>query len=378
MKNLLIRNGRLLSPKDGYYYDKLDILVGDGKIKEIGKGLQNEKGDILELNGEIVSPGFMDIHTHCYKGKSAIGTEADVIGVQRGTTAIFDAGTSGPLNYDDFKENIIKRSKTHIYTFLNISNRGLDNPGELSDLKEINEDNVLSKVQENKNNILGIKVRASASVVGKSGIIPIEIGKRIAKKAGLPLVVHIGNYPPSIEEVISLLEKDDIVTHSYHGKKNGLFNDDGTPKKITLEARARGVKFDVGHGSESFSFNTFKKALKNGFSPDFISTDLYHKNMFQPVGSLLNVITKMIACGMTLEECVDKVSNKVAEFFKLDDVGAIKRGANADFTIFDFEECNELLKDSYGMEQEIKKKLTLRYVIISGGKDSEVLRAGEK
>jgi dihydroorotase len=378
MTALLIKNGKLLSPKDGYYYDDLDILLEDGKIKEIGKELNTKGADVLKLNGEVVTPGFMDIHTHCYKGKSSIGTEADVIGVQRGTTVIFDAGTSGALNYDDFRENVIKKSKTHIYTFLNISNWGLNNPGELSDLNEIDEEKILKKVQESKDNILGIKVRASASVVGKNGITPIEMGKKIAKKAGLPLIVHIGNYPPGVEDVINMLEKDDIVTHSYHGKKNGLFNEDGTLKNMALEARKRGVKFDVGHGSESFSFNTFKIALKNNFEPDFISTDLYHKNMVEPVGSLLNVITKMIACGMTLEECVDKVSHNVAEFFNLDNMGVLKSGANGDLTIFDVKECNEVLKDSYGIEQEIQKKLELKYVVVSGGRNSEVLRAYKK
>ncbi|MDF2881374.1 MAG: putative amidohydrolase [Clostridiaceae bacterium] len=378
MKSLLIKNGRLLSIKDGYHYDKLDIFIENGQIKEIGKGLYKEGADVLKLEGEIVAPGFIDIHTHCYKGKSSIGTEADIIGVQRGTTTIFDAGTSGALNYDDFKENTIRKSKTHIYTFLNISNWGLNNPGELSNLNEINEEKILEKVQENKENILGIKVRASASVVGKNGIIPIEIGKNIAKKAGLPLIVHIGNYPPTVEEVLKLLESGDIVTHSYHGKKNGLFNEDGTSKEMTLEARKRGVRFDVGHGSESFSFSTFKRALRNNFTPDFISTDLYHKNMIEPVGSLLNVITKMVACGMTIEDCVKKVTYDVAEFFNLNNIGSLKNNAIGDFTIFDVNECNTVLKDSYGAEQEIKKRLVLKYVVVSEGRNSEVLRTSER
>ena len=374
MGNLLIKGGKLLAPHNGYFYSELDILLEDGKIKEIGENINAEGIEILRLNGEIVSPGFMDIHTHCYKGKSLIGTEADVLGVQRGSTSIFDAGTSGSLNYEDFKENCIKKSKTHIYTFLNISDWGLNSLCELSDLKEINEDRILKKVEGNRNNILGIKARASASVVGNNGITPIRLGKEISKKAKLPLMVHIGNYQPDIIDVIQLLEKDDIITHSYHGKKNGLLSDDGTLKKETRAAKERGVKFDVGHGSESFSFNTFKLALKNNFKPDFISTDLYHKNMVEPVGSLLNVITKLIACGMTLEECINKVTYDVAKFFNLDNMGQLKRGSQGDLTIFDFKDCNEILKDSYGNKQEIKKKLELKFVVVTGGEDSEVFR----
>lgn len=375
MKSLIIKNGKLLSPKDGHYYDKLDVLIEEGKIEKIGKDLNSENADILNLNGEIIAPGFMDIHTHCYKGKSALGTEPDIIGVKRGTTTIFDAGTSGPLNYSDFRENIIKKAKTHIYTFLNISNFGLDKPGELKDLTQIDEGKVLYTVENNRDNILGIKVRASASVVGNNGIIPIQMGKNIAKKAGLPLMVHIGNYPPKVEDVLSLLEKNDIVTHSYNGKVNGLFDQNKTLKKAASEAKKRGVKFDVGHGSESFSFNVFKLALKNNFKPDFISTDLYHENMVKPVGSLLSVITKLVTCGMTLEECVDKVTHDVAELFGLNNKGTLKVGADGDLTIFDVEKCNEVLTDSYGVGQEIQKKLVLKYVVVSKGQNSETVKA---
>ena len=374
MYNLLIKGGKLLAPQNGYHYRELDILLENGRIKEIGGNINAQGIKILKLNGEIITAGFIDIHTHCYKGKSAIGTEADLIGIKRGSTTIFDAGTSGPLNYEDFKENSIIKSKTHIFTFLNISDYGLNTLSELSNLQEINEEQILKIVKENRHNILGIKVRASSSVVGKNGIIPIKLGKEIAKKAQLPLMVHIGNYPPGVIDVIELLEKDDIVTHSYHGKKNGLFNEDETLKREVEFARQRGVKFDVGHGSESFSFDTFKIALKSNFRPDFISTDLYHRNMVKPVGSLLNVITKLIACGMTLEECVDKVTWDVAKFFNLNNIGQLKRGAQGDLTIFNIKDCNETLKDSYGNEQVIQKKLELRFVVVTGGGDSEVFR----
>ena len=374
MHNLLIKGGKLLAPQNGYHYSELDILLENGRIKEIGENINAQGIEILKLNGEIITAGFIDIHTHCYKGKSSIGTEADLIGIQRGSTTIFDAGTSGPLNYEDFKENIIKKSKTQIFSFLNISDYGLNTLSELSNLQEINEEQILKIVKENRHNILGIKVRASSSVVGKNGIIPIKLGKEIAKKAQLPLMVHIGNYPPGVIDVIELLEKDDIVTHSYHGKKNGLFNEDETLKREVEVARQRGVKFDVGHGSESFSFDTFKIALKSNFRPDFISTDLYHRNMVKPVGSLLNVITKLIACGMTLEECVDKVTWDVAKFFNLNNIGQLKRGAQGDLTIFNIKDCNETLKDSYGNKQVIQKKLELRFVVVTGGGDSEVFR----
>ncbi|MBW6410112.1 amidohydrolase family protein [Clostridium weizhouense] len=378
MNKLLIKGGRLLSSKNGYSFDKLDILIENGIIKVIGNDLEENGIEILKLNGEIIAPGFIDIHTHCYKGKSPIGTEADLLGIERGSTTIFDAGTSGPLNYMDFKENVINKVKTKVFTCLNISDYGLDTLNELSNLESINEERVLKVVNENRDNIKAIKVRASASVVGKNGLKPIAIGKEIARKVQLPLVVHMGNYPPSASEVLNLLDKNDIVTHSYHGKKNGLFKDDGTLKDEVIEAKKRGVKFDVGHGSASFNIKIFKKALKNNLIPDFISTDLYHTNMVEPVGSILNVINKLISAGLTLEECIQKVTSDVADFFNLEGIGELKEGYIADLTIFNIKPCDEIVKDSEENEQKILVKLELGYVVHTGGNGSGILKFNKK
>lgn len=372
MKSFLIKGGRLLSPKDNLNYEKAEILIQDGKIEKIAESIDAEDAEVLDVNGSIVSPGFIDIHTHCYVGKSPIGTDPDTIGIKRGCTSIFDAGTSGPLNYSDFKGKISK-AKTHIYTLLNISDWGLDILSELSDLSNINEENIISVVSKNRDNIVGIKVRASSSVVGENGITPIKMGKKIAEHAKLPMVVHIGNFPPSIEDVLDVVQKNDVITHSFHGKPNGLFQTDGFPRESTLSARARGVKFDVGHGSESFSFNVCENALKNSFEPDFISTDLYHNNMVKPVGSLLDVITKLMSFGLSLEKCVNKVTYEPAKLFGLKNKGRLKSGFDGDFTIFKVEDCDLDLIDSYKQKKNIKKRLALKAVVVSGGKNSELL-----
>ncbi len=379
MRRLVIKNGKILSPQNGYLYDELDILIEAGIIKAVSKGFREEDTEVVDINGAIVSPGFMDIHVHCYPGESPIGTDADTIGINRGATVIFDAGTSGPMNFEDFYETTIKKAKTKIYAYLNISDYGLATLNELTDINGINGDRVLQVVNKYRDVIKGIKVRASGSVVGENGLKPLILGKKIAVSAGLPLVVHIGNYPPDVVEVLDLLDKDDIVTHAYHGKKNGLFNEDGSLKAQVISAKNRGVRFDVGHGSASFNFNSFKKALKNDLRPDFISTDIYHKNMIEPVGSILNVITKMIGEGLSLETCVTKVTSDVADFFNLDRLGEVKEGYIGDFTIFKVEDCNDIVIDSEGNEKNINKRLELQYVVSStGGKNSEVLKFDKK
>ena len=120
MKSLLIKNGQLLAPANGYRRDKKDIFVKNGKIEKIGDNLDVEAEKVIDAEGAIVTPGFIDIHTHCYP-KAFLGLDPDVLGLERGATAILDAGSSGADNYEDFRANYIDKAKTKVFTLLNVS-----------------------------------------------------------------------------------------------------------------------------------------------------------------------------------------------------------------------------------------------------------------
>ena len=241
-------------------------------------------------------------------------------------------------------------------------------------MSNIKEDEIASAIKRHGDRIIALKARASSSVVGELGIEPIKRAKELSKKFNLPLVVHLGNYPPGIEDVLNLLERGDVATHAFHGKPNGIFDEEGKLKKEVIEARKRGVLFDVGHGSASFSFRIFKKAIEQGFMPDLISTDLYCKNMNGPVYNLANVVTKVVNCGVSLKEAMAMVTNVPAALFNLGNIGEIAVGHMADFSILDLEECKETLADSQNEELEITKKLNLVMTISSRGQNSEIFR----
>lgn len=373
MKKYIIKNGKLICKKNNYDFQKLDIYVDNGIIKDVAENLEVEGAEVIDVDGAIVSPGFIDVHTHCYKF-GPIGTEADELGIERGATTIFDAGTAGPGNIDDFVSNDITRSRTKIFSILNVAHSGLETLSELKDMSNIKEDEIASAIKRHGDRIIALKARASSSVVGELGIEPIKRAKELSKKFNLPLVVHLGNYPPGIEEVLNLLERGDVATHAFHGKPNGIFDEAGKLKKEVIEARKRGVLFDVGHGSASFSFRIFKKAIEQEFMPDLISTDLYCKNMNGPVYNLANVITKVVNCGASLKEAMAMVTNVPAALFNLGNIGEIAVGHMADFSILDLEECKETLADSQNEELEITKKLNLVMTISSRGQNSEIFR----
>ena len=124
---MLIKNGKLVDKSMGYAFVKRDIRIEDGVIKEIGENLkQNENEEILYIEGNIITPGFIDIHTHVYHGKTVIGIDPDKVGVELGVTSVIDAGTSGADTFEDFYNRIIKNSKTRVFAFLNIASTGLE------------------------------------------------------------------------------------------------------------------------------------------------------------------------------------------------------------------------------------------------------------
>lgn len=360
----LIKNGQLLDIKNGFNRNKMSILIENGIIKKIAENISEDDCKVIDAESRIIAPGFIDIHVHCFPYNTAISSDPDDIGVKKGVTTIIDAGTSGADTIDDFYDKFISKTKTRIFANLNIASCGLKTLSELADMNNIDEKKIKEAIDKYPDIIVGLKARASGSVVKENGVKPIAEGKRIASKYGLPLMVHIGNAPPQIEEVLPLLTKGDVVTHCYHSKVTALVRNG----KVIPEARAaveRGVLFDVGHGSESFSLDTAAQGLAAGFEANMISTDLYGKNMVTPVGSLENTINKIFYLGVPLEKCIEKVTTAPAQAFKLKGLGELKEGAIGDLTIFDIVEDGNLeLVDSVKKVITLKKYIKTKYVFI--------------
>lgn len=363
---MLIKNGVLIDKNNGFHLSRKDIRVEDGLIKEVADDLlPYENEEIVDISGLVSAPGFTDIHTHVYHGKTAIGIDPDRVGVEQGVTAVVDAGTAGADTFEDFYERIIKKAKTRVYAFLNIASPGLLSLSELTDLSNIEFEKVKETVEKYKDVIVGIKARASGSVVGENGAEPIRIAKEIAKKLGLPIMVHIGNAPPKVEEVLNFMEKGDIITHCFHNKVNNLIREIGILPEAKA-ARERGVLFDVGHGNASFSFDTGAKGIADGFIPDFLSTDIYDKNIEKPVKSQITTLNKMLYLGLTLEDCINKLTREPAKALSLGETGEIKTGYRADFTIFELVDNYTELTDSVDKTVKQKPYVKGKYSIVGG------------
>lgn len=335
--DLLLRNGHVIDPASGRN-GRFHIGITNGMIQKIWEGNDDltlpTATKIIDARECIVTPGLIDLHVHVFTDKTPLGIKTDRIGVQQGVTTVVDAGSSGVDTYPIFLEEAVTNSETEVLAWINISRVGLcGGLSELADMTQLALEET-ARLIKSDSRICGIKARMSASVVKENGIKPLHVAKRLANELAVPVMVHIGNAPPPLHEVLELLEEGDVVTHAFHGKKGGIFTKEGSLLPEADQALKRGVIFDVGHGTSSFSFATMKRALELGIKPYTISTDIYRHNIDGPVHSLTITMTKLLALGVPLEEVIEMSTYNPAKILQREQViGTLKEGTRADISL---------------------------------------------
>lgn len=363
MLDLLIKQGRLVNQ------ELVDIAVQDGIIVEVASSIKTDAKQILDLKGEtFVSAGWIDDHVHCYEKMTLYYDIPDKVGVETGVATIIDAGTTGAENIRDFYE-IAKDAKTNVYALLNISKWGIVEQDELADLEKVKEALVTEALTDLPEFIVGIKARMSKTVIGENGILPLDLAKKIQRENNdLPLMVHIGSAPPTLEEILDRLETGDVLTHCFNGKPNGIL-DQATDKikDFVWEAYRRGIVLDTGHGTDSFNFHVAEVAWKEGMKATSISTDIYHRNRENgPVYDLATSMEKMFVIGYTWEEIIERVTAAPAANFNLTNKGQLKAGFDADITLFAFADGEKTLTDSNGNTRTTSQMIQPVATIVGG------------
>jgi dihydroorotase len=365
--DLFIKNGIVIDPISKVH-GKYDIAVDSGRVLSIYPskefGLEKSAKKIIDASGCLVTPGLIDIHTHVFHNDTELGIGADLVGVQQGVTTLVDAGSAGATTFPKFFANVVKQNATQVLAWINVAGAGLcSGRAELSDLSMLDTHNVLEMIRQYPI-IRGIKVRMSSSVVGASGLRPLEIAKDLSREVRLPLMVHIGNGPPILGDILDILDAGDVVTHAFHGKKGGILQGE----EILPQARRaleRGVLFDVGHGTSSFSVQTMKKAQIAGIKPYSISTDIYLENFNGPVYSLTTTLSKFLALDFSLDEIIAAVTMAPAAILKMDhEIGSLQVGRIADISVLSIEdgvfEFADSEKEVFMGHQLLRAKFTIK------------------
>jgi dihydroorotase len=369
MNDLVLKGGRVVDPSQGL--DKVtDIAFADGKVAAIGDNLAAK--DTRDVKGRIVSPGLIDLHTHVYWGGTSLGVAAELLARTGGVTTFIDAGSSGPGNFHGFRKHVIEPSPVRILPYLNISFPGIFGfsktvmVGECSDMRLIEPREAVRVALENKDIVLGIKVRVGKSASGTSGIMPLDIALDVAEETGLPVMAHLDAPPPARHEVMSRLRPGDILTHCFRPFPNAPVKPNGKVREEILAARARGVIFDIGHGAGSFGFGTARGMLAAGFLPDAISSDVHITSIDGPAFDLLTTMSKFLCLGVDLGTVIKLATVGPAAAIKWPDLGTLKVGSIGDATVINLASGKFDYSDSLGERLAGDKRLLSAGVVLAG------------
>jgi dihydroorotase len=189
---------------------------------------------------------------------------------------------------------------------------------------------------------------------------------------GIPVMIDFGvSIPPlSIEELlIKHLRPGDIFTHCFAQLENRECVMDlktNKPKPFILEARKRGIIFDVGHGASSFTFSQGIPAIKESFYPNSISTDLHTSSMNSAMKDMLTTLSKFMAMGMDLRSVITACTWNAAKIIKREELGNLSIGSDADIALLNIREGKFGLFDYTGFKITANQKLECEMTIRDG------------
>jgi dihydroorotase len=369
--DLLLRGGHVIDARNKLSAVR-DVAIAGGKIAAVAAKIDPAQAvKSVDLSGLYVTPGLIDIHAHTYTGtgerRSYAGDSSvypDGFTLRVGVTTVADAGCAGWRNFEDFKDRVIDRSKTRILAFLNIVGHGMRGGTYEQNLADMEVQPTVDMARKYPGLIVGIK---TAHYAGPEWA-PVERAVEAGTLANLPVMVDFGSDRPERplrELVTKKLRPGDIYTHLYSGLR-GEQEPSGKVNPALFEGRKRGVIFDVGHGGGSFLWRIAVPAIKEGFVPDSISTDLHIGSMNTGMKSMLNVMDKFRAMGMSLDDVIARSTWNPAREIKQDNLGHLSVGALADVTVLRVERGRFGLTDMNGARMDTNERLSAELTIRDG------------
>jgi len=369
--DLLLQGGHLIDPKNNIGGVR-DVAILNGRIAAVAEHLDASAAlKTVDVSGLYVTPGLVDIHVHVYASTGERNSYAgdnsvfpDGFTFRVGVTTVADAGCAGWRNFEDFKEHIISRSHTRVLAFLNIVGAGMRGPKFENNLADMEVAPTADMCLRYKDFIVGIK---TAHYAGPEWT-PVERAVEVGTKVGIPVMVDFGANRPERPTSVLWTQKmrpGDIYTHCFSGIRNEL-DDSGRLNPAMWAGRKRGVIFDVGHGGGSFAWPVATEAIKEGFYPDSISTDLHIGSMNAGMKDMLNVMDKFLAMGLSLDEVILRSTWNPAREIQHQELGNLSVGAPADVAVLQLENGDFGFTDMYGARLRGTKKLICELTVRDG------------
>lgn len=342
--DLLLQGGHVIDGKN-HLSAVRDVAIKDGKIAAVAPHIPASRAlKVVDASGLYVTPGLVDIHVHVYAGpvkNSIAGGESslypDGFTLRNGVTTVADAGSSGWRTFEDFKDRIMDRSRTRVLAFLNIVGAGMGPGPTEQNLADMDVKPTAEMALKHKGVIVGIK---SAHFAGPEWT-PYEKAEEVGRIVHIPVMVDFGSNVRAGRSLYDLLNKyfrpGDIFTHMYGGRRGEQDPETKGPSKAMMDGRKRGVIFDVGHGAGSFLWSCAVPLMKARFVPDSISTDLHRGSMNAGMKDMLNVMDKLLALGMSLDDVILRSTWNPAKEIQHEELGNLSVGSPADIAVLRLE-----------------------------------------
>lgn len=374
--DLLIKGGEVVDPGSGQR-GRMDVAIKRNRIAAVEANIPAESAfRVVDATGQVVTPGLVDLHTHVYHSATCWGIRADPVAARSGVTTWLDVGSAGAYNFPGFREFIVRPALARIYALLNISSIGLTAATwELSNLNYMDVDLCCKLIDQNRDLILGVKVRIDSNTTSGTGVEGLRRGRIAAERCALPMMVHIGKAPPELPEVLAFMRPGDILTHCFTGQSMRQIDDNGKLLDVAKRAWDMGVVMDIGHGAGSFSFETAAAMIEGGYQPHVISSDIHQFSIHGPLFDMPTCLSKFLALGMSLEDTIAAATIRPAEVMGMQqEVGTLRPGALADVALWQINEGDFTFYDIHMQPRQGKQLLTNTLTIING---REAVRASD-
>ena len=347
--DLLLSGGVMMDLRTGRR-NPIDVAISGERIAAVGPPpLDVQATRVVDCSNALVTPGLVELHSHVHDGVFDVAVPPDDAHLRRGVVLVNDAGSVGLSGFPGFRKYTVEKAQVDVTCFLNVSSVGLVNihVSEFADPHAVLVEQAADLISANRDLIRGVKVRLSRTETGDLPLNRLSEAIELGERAAVPIMVHVGATACTLTQILNELRAGDIVTHCFHGKGEGLVQE-GNVIDAAWEARARGVLFDVGHGTTQMAYSVARTAIAAGFPPDTISSDLSRRNWQSPAYDLATVVAKMVALGMPLHGALRAATEIPAGLLgaDVDGFGSVRADGVASVVVFEERAEVDVLPDA--------------------------------
>ena len=371
--DLLIAGGRVIDPGQNLSAVR-DVAILHGRVARIAENIPHTQArSVFDATDKIVTPGLIDLHSHVYEHGTPLGVNSDRVGIEAGVTTIVDCGTAGAAMFPGFRKFVIEGARTRIYALLNISTAGCCTDEIYLDPRLINIDAARAVIAEHRDLILGLKVRVRGRHEDlEHDISVMTTARELADEMGIPIMMHWSIEP----DLLAILKRGDILTHPFNpvSQNNANVFGSGTSQADEvlpqiLELKDRGIYTDGQLGTTHHSWEVSEKAMRQGWFPDAISTDVARNPDGTPASVLLPM-SQYLHLGLSLDQVIECVTATPAAMLNYPEkVGSLEPDSPADVAVLDLEQGRFTFADGRRDDAQTRElsRLFVNVATVKGG-----------